>query len=150
MAQQLAMSAGTDAAVDTTEADLDEAIRDLTGGAGPDTVFDAVGGDKRYVQRGIEVVLRGGRVGVVGVFPEQRVDRTRNYLRKEVDLVACFSCATWGGVSEFGLALDGLASGELVDTPCITQRFLLKEIDVAFAAAEHHHGQDAIKISIVY
>ncbi len=150
LARELALEMGIDAVIDSTGDDLGERVDELTGGRGPDIVFDAVGGDQRYVQRGIDLVRRGGKIGVIGVFPEQRVDLTRDYLRKEIDLIACFSYATWNGVPEFQIALDGLASGRLSGRQYITERFPLDEIGHAFEVAEHLSGRDAIKVSIVY
>lgn len=150
LARELALEMGIDAAIDTTADDLGARMEELTGGRGPDIVFDAVGGSQRYVQRGIDLVRRGGKIGVIGVFPEQRVDLTRDYLRKEVDLIACFSYATWDGATEFQIALDGLAAGRLSGHQYITERFPLDEIAHAFEVAEHLSGRDAIKVSIVH
>ncbi|MFN8593415.1 MAG: alcohol dehydrogenase catalytic domain-containing protein [Thermomicrobiales bacterium] len=150
LARDLARSVGIDLAIDSTAPDLGERLLDATGGIGPDIAFDAVGGAQSYVQRGIELVRRGGKVGVLGVFPFQPVTLTPDYLIKEVDIVSCFSYANWGARSEFEIALDGLAAGVFAGKHYISRRFPLEEITAAFAAAEHRDGSDAIKVSIVY
>ncbi|MFN8661600.1 MAG: hypothetical protein U0075_06890 [Thermomicrobiales bacterium] len=55
-----------------------------------------------------------------------------------------------GGVPEFQIALDGLAAGKFAGRGYISERFPLDEIGAAFEAAEHKHGRDAIKVSIVH
>jgi L-iditol 2-dehydrogenase len=150
LARELALASGIDVAIDSTREDVAEHMRALTDGRGPDVAFDAVGGHQRYVQQGIDTVRRGGKVGVLGVFPRQPVELTADYLIKEVDLVACFSYARWGAVSEFQIALDGLASGAFNGRQYISRRFPLDEIAQAFEVAEHKNGQDAIKVSIVF
>jgi L-iditol 2-dehydrogenase len=149
-ARQLAQETGIDVTIDSSREDIDARVREITEGIGVDVAFDAVGGTKRYVQRAIDQVAPGGKVGVMAVFPEQRVDLGRSYIRKEIDLIACFSYAMWGNDSEFQLAIDGLANGTLYGSPYITHRFALDEISHAFDVAAHKDGQDAIKVSIVY
>jgi 2-desacetyl-2-hydroxyethyl bacteriochlorophyllide A dehydrogenase len=150
MARDLALSTGIDIAIDSTQEDVAERLLEATHGLGPDVAFDAVGGNPRYVQKGIDIVRRGGKVGVLGGFPAQRVELGGDYLIKEVDLLACFSYARWGAVSEFQIALDGLAEGKFHGRQYISQRFPLDEIARAFEVAEHKDGQDAIKVSIVF
>lgn len=150
LGREFAISTGIDVAIDSTQEDVGARMRELTNGRGPDVVFDAVGGHQNYVQKGIDIVRRGGKIGVLGVFPEQPVTLTPAYLINEIAIVACFSYAKWGGVPEFQIALDGLASGKFAGRGYITQRFPLDEIAHAFEVAEHKHGQDAIKVSIVH
>jgi 2-desacetyl-2-hydroxyethyl bacteriochlorophyllide A dehydrogenase len=150
LAREVAQDAGIDLAIDSSQEDVAALVREATGGRGPDVAFDAVGGQQRYVQQGIDVVRRGGKVGVLGVFPQQRVTLTPEYLIKEVDVVSSFSYARWGPVSEFQIALDGLAAGKFFGRQYISRRFPLDDIQTAFAAAEHRDGHDAIKVSIVF
>jgi 2-desacetyl-2-hydroxyethyl bacteriochlorophyllide A dehydrogenase len=150
LGREFALATGADVAIDSTREDVGARLRELTNGRGPDVVFDAVGGHQRYVQRAMEIVRRGGKIGVLGVFPEQPVTLTPAYLINELAIVACFSYAKWDGVPEFQIALDGLASGKLAGRGYITDRFPLDEIAHAFTVAEHIHGRDAIKVSIVH
>ncbi len=150
LARDLALSSGIDIAIDSTREDVAGRLLEATHGLGPDVAFDAVGGGQRYAQKGIELVRRGGKVGVLGGFPAQRTDLGGDYLIKEVALVACFSYARWGAVSEFQIALDGLADGKFNGRQYISRRFPLDEIAQAFEVAQHKDGQDAIKVSIVF
>jgi 2-desacetyl-2-hydroxyethyl bacteriochlorophyllide A dehydrogenase len=150
LARDLAASSGIDLAIDTSREDVGERLREVTHGLGPDVAFDAVGGARRYVQQGIDVVRRGGKVGVLGGFPPQPVELGGDFLIKEVPIVPCYSYGRWGALSEFQIALDGLASGEFQGRQYISRRFPLEEISHAFEVAQHKDGQDAIKVSIVY
>ena len=150
LGREFALATGTDVAIDSIREDVGARLRELTNSRGPDVVFDAVGGHQRYVQRAMEIVRRGGKIGVLGVFPEQPVTLTPAYLINELAIVACFSYAKWDGVPEFQVALDGLAAGKLAGRGYITDRFPLDEIAHAFTVAEHINGRDAIKVSIVH
>lgn len=150
LAREFALATGADVAIDSTREDVGARMRELTNGRGPDVVFDAVGGHQHYVQQGIDIVRRGGKIGVLGVFPEQPVTLTPAFLINELSIVSCFSYAKWGGVPEFQIALDGLASGKFAGADYITHRFPLDEIAHAFTVAEHKNGRDAIKVSIVH
>jgi NADPH:quinone reductase len=55
---------GADAVVDYSDPDWAEQVREATGGAGPDVVFDGVGGE--IGQAAFEVVAYGGRFSVHG------------------------------------------------------------------------------------
>ncbi|MCC7022865.1 MAG: alcohol dehydrogenase catalytic domain-containing protein [Thermomicrobiales bacterium] len=150
LARDLATSSGIDLAIDTTREDVGERLREATHGLGPDVAFDAVGGGRHYVQQGIDIVRRGGKVGVLGGFPPQPVELGGDFLIKEVAIVPCYSYGRWGALSEFQIALDGLAAGEFQGRQYISRRFPLEEISRAFEVAQHKDGQDAIKVSIVF
>lgn len=55
---------GADATIDYTEADLREAIKELTGGRGVDVVYDPVGGD--FTEAALRSTAWNGRLAVVG------------------------------------------------------------------------------------
>lgn len=150
LARDFALETGIDVVIDSTREDVGARMRELTHGRGPDVVFDAVGGAQNYVQKAIDIARRGGKIGVLGVFPEQPVTLTPPYLINELSIVACFSYAKWGGVPEFQIALDGLATGKLAGRGYISQTFPLDDIAHAFEVAEHKHGHDAIKVSVVH
>lgn len=150
LGREFALETGIDVAIDTSREDVNARMRELTNGRGPDVVFDAVGGSQQYVQQGLEIARRGGKIGVLGVFPQQPVMLTPGFLINELSIVSCFSYAKWGGVPEFQIALEGLASGAFAGRGFISERFPLDDIATAFETAEHKHGKDAIKVSIVH
>ena len=55
---------GADAGVNYADADLKEALRRVTGGAGPDVIYDPVGG--RATEAALRAIAWGGRFLVVG------------------------------------------------------------------------------------
>ncbi|MBH0237303.1 NADPH:quinone oxidoreductase family protein [Methylobrevis albus] len=59
-----ARAAGADETIDTTDGDLKQRLKDLTGGAGVDVVYDAVGGD--LTEPAVRATGWGGRYLVVG------------------------------------------------------------------------------------
>lgn len=150
LAHEIARAGGIDVTIDSASEDTGERVKEITNGRGVDVAFDAVGGTRHYVQQGITMVRRGGKVGVLGVFPQQPVRLDLEFLAKEADIIPCFSYGKWGGVAEFQIALDGLASGKFFGRQYISRRFPLDEIAHAFQVAEHVDGQDAVKVSIVF
>lgn len=55
---------GADLLLDYAQADLKAGLRDLTGGAGPDVVYDCVGGD--HAEAALRAMAWGGRFLVIG------------------------------------------------------------------------------------
>ena len=139
---------GCDAVINSTEADVVAAVRDLTGGQGADVVFEAVGGRAPTFAAALDVVARGGRVGVIGMFSDVQTLDPRPLMRKELNLHWIWSYGLWCGVPEFQIALDMLVSGKIDTAPLITHRFPLDRIADAFAAADDKRASGAIKVLI--
>ena len=72
------------------------ALRDLTGGLGPDIVFEAAG-HPAAVPDAIRLVRRGGRVGVLGLGHVPSTFNTAELVYKEVELIGsrAYTPATW-------------------------------------------------------
>lgn len=68
----LAERLGADFTIDPTNQGLAEALKDLTGGVGPDVVIEAVGSVRTY-ESAIEVVRRGGKVLAYGAAAQDAV-----------------------------------------------------------------------------
>ena len=100
--------------------------------------------------RGSRLSGAAARSGCSAGFRRSQSSLGGDFLIKEVDVVASFSYARWGALSEFQIALDGLAAGTFHGRQYISQRFPLDEIARAFEVAQHKDGQDAIKVSIVF
>jgi len=141
------------ATVDSSQADLVEAVRARTGGRGAEVVYETVGGQAPTLGQAIEVAARGGRVGVVGMFgAPQRVDAGL-CMRKELSLHWVWSYGRWEGVPEFQIALDmlstGVDGGGVDAGPLITHRYPLAEIGAAFAAANDKRRSGATKVLVI-
>jgi L-iditol 2-dehydrogenase len=147
-ARQVARETGIDVGIDTAAEDLAGRVGQLTGGRGMDVVFEAVGGNQPTVQKALPLTRPGGKIGIIGAFTAPQALDLMELLRKEIDLVSCWSYAKWDGTPEFQLSLEGLAAGKLFGEPYITHRFALDEIGPAFHAAENKAASDAVKVSI--
>jgi threonine dehydrogenase-like Zn-dependent dehydrogenase len=98
-----------------------EALR-LTGGRGFDKVVECVGGfQEKTVQMAVDLVKRGGKITVVGTFPENRATIPIAYLKdREIDIN--FSR---GNFQAFGPCLELVASGAVDPERYISHRFAL-------------------------
>jgi threonine dehydrogenase-like Zn-dependent dehydrogenase len=145
----LARELGCDATVDSSQVDLVEAVRALTGGRGAEVVYETVGGQAPTLGQAFEVAARGGRVGVVGMFGAPQTIDSGLCMRKELSLHWVWSYGRWEGVPEFQIALDMMAQGALDAAPLITHRYPLAEIGAAFAAADDKRGSGAVKVLVI-
>lgn len=146
---RVARQLGCDATVNAAEEDVPAAVRALTGGAGAEVVFEAVGGQAETLAQAIEVAGRGGRIGVVGAFTGTQSLDPGLGMRKELSLHWVWSYGLWDGVPEFQIALDLLAGGRIDAAPLITHRFPLDQIAAAFAAADDKRTSGAIKVLVI-
>lgn len=145
---EVARRLGCDATINASQADVAQAVRDLTSGEGAAVVFEAVGGRADTFAQAVEAVSRGGRVGIIGSFVEPQTLDPRTCMRKEASLCWVWSYGTWEGVPEYRIALDMLANGRVEAAPLITHRFPLASIGEAFAAADDKRASGAIKVLI--
>jgi 2-desacetyl-2-hydroxyethyl bacteriochlorophyllide A dehydrogenase len=148
---EIAREAGAaDTGIANEERDPVEAVLELTNGEGADVVFETVGGEAPTISQAVRMARRGGIVCIMGIFasPTQELAVMEGY-RKELHITWSNSYSTWGGVSEYEIALDLLASGRVRAEPLITHRFPLDQIAEAFAAAADKRGSGAIKVLVV-
>jgi 2-desacetyl-2-hydroxyethyl bacteriochlorophyllide A dehydrogenase len=118
----------------------------LTDGQGAAAVFETVGGSGATLAEAAGMVARGGRIGVLGVFPQTPSVDVTALLRREVDLIFCWSYAAWEGTPEYATALDLMAAGQIDAGPIITHRFPLDDGPAAFTAADDKAASGAIKV----
>lgn len=126
---------GADAAVDYSEPDWTGRVLEATGGAGPDVVFDGVGG--RIGRAAFEVTARGGRFSVHGassgevtlIAPAEARDRG-------VDVIGIEQLVDFGpNVTRWAEQMMSQAAAGLV-RPLIGQTFPLERAADAHAAIE--------------
>jgi L-iditol 2-dehydrogenase len=96
----------------------------------------------------LRMVKRGGRLGYLGFFSEPQAVDTRRLLTSEIAIIPVFSYARWRTGTEYGIALHGVAQGELIADAMVTHRFPLEEIDDAFRAAADKDSSRAVKVII--
>jgi threonine dehydrogenase-like Zn-dependent dehydrogenase len=118
----MARSLGIAHALDAREANLREQALALTGGHGFDKVVECVGGlQERTVTDAVSMVKRGGRITVVGTFPENRATIPIAYIKdREIDLH--FSRANF---KAFAPCLALIASGKIDPERYVSHRFPL-------------------------
>lgn len=140
---------GADLFINIREENLIDKIADFTDGDGVDVVFESVGGDTSTLADSIEIIKPGGIIGVLGLFTETPKFDPILFLRKEVNILSLFSYSTWGGVSEFQIALDLLAQGKITGKGMITHRLPLVQINDGFLAMENKKESGAIKVMLI-
>jgi len=118
----LARKLGIERALDPFALDVRAEALALTGGRGFDKVVECVGGfQDKTVQMAADLVKRGGRITVVGTFPENRVTIPIAYLKdREIDIN--FSR---GNFQAFAPCLDLVATGAVDPERYISHRFAL-------------------------
>jgi threonine dehydrogenase-like Zn-dependent dehydrogenase len=118
----LARKLGVERALDPSVLDVRAEALALTGGRGFDKVVECVGGfQDKTVQMAADLVKRGGRITVVGTFPENRVTIPIAYLKdREIDIN--FSR---GNFQAFAPCLDLVATGAVDPERYISHRFAL-------------------------
>jgi len=84
----MARRLGIERVLDPAKIDVRAAALALTGGRGFDKVVECVGGfQERTVQMAVEMVKRGGRITIVGTFPENRATIPIAYIKdREIDI----------------------------------------------------------------
>ena len=107
------------ATVDVGETNPEMALARMTEGRGADVVIDAVGATDAY-ETALEVVRRGGRVVIVGVYSSQRVE-----LQLGVAWVRGISLVFSGETpihALWGATMERVATGALDPTPLVSHR----------------------------
>ncbi|WP_438870697.1 zinc-binding dehydrogenase [Paractinoplanes ovalisporus] len=126
---------GADAVVDYSEPDWTDRVLDATGGAGPDVVFDGVGGE--IGRAAFEATARGGRFSVHGAASGEvtAVDPARASM-KDVTVIGIEQLFDFGPqVAQWAQRMMELAA-EGVVRPFIGQTFPLERAAEAHAAIE--------------
>jgi len=140
-----AMKVGADYVINPRREDPARKIRELTGGAGADIVFEAVGhavqipGQKPPLAQCAEVMRCGGRIVVLGQGPEEIPVFWKHFVWKEGSIIA--SRVTLG---EFPRALDFMARKLYHPEVFISEAFDLKDAAQAFNLAAKPEA-DALK-----
>jgi alcohol dehydrogenase len=122
--------------VDVTARNPKTAVDEATGGRGADVAIDAVGHPDAFLSA-IDVVRRGGRVTVVGVYAGERVDLQLGvWWARALDI-------RFGGICPvhawWERSTTELRAGRLDPTPLVSHRLALEDAPEGFAlfAARH-------------
>jgi alcohol dehydrogenase len=119
--------------IDVTARNAKTAVDEVTGGRGADVAIDAVGHPDAF-SSAVDVVRRGGRVTVVGVYTGERVDMQLGvWWARALDIRLGGICpvhAWWDR------ALDELRAGRLDPSPLVSHRLSLEDAAEGFALFE--------------
>jgi threonine dehydrogenase-like Zn-dependent dehydrogenase len=129
----LARRLGIPHAWSVNDGDLRDQALAATGGRGFDRVIECVGGfQERTVADAVRMVKRGGRITVVGTFPENKATIPIAYLKdREIDLN--FSR---GNFRAFAPCLELIGSGKVNPDLYISHRFPLSQAEEALKLLE--------------
>ena len=112
--------------VDFTEGDPVQAVRDATGGFGPDVALEC-SGTPEAVGQCVEMVRKGGRVAVIGIpLRDARLPMPRTVL-DEIDVVGVRAAA-----GEMPRAIELAANGRIRLAELITHRYSLEDFPEAY------------------
>jgi L-gulonate 5-dehydrogenase len=130
----VAAKAGATTVVDTSDADLPDAVAAFTGGAGPAVVVEATG-VPALVRLAVDVVAHSGTVVAVGISTAEVGLTVSDLSRKELNLLGSRNSA-----GEFPAAVDLVARRADVVAGWVTHTFGLHEVPeaIAFARANPH------------
>jgi threonine 3-dehydrogenase len=134
---ELARNMGADLALDARDPDTVRRIVDATGGDGVDVILEMSGSGEALGQA-LEFVTRGGRISLLGIFPEPvAVDLSDLVIQKGVRVYGIYGRRiydTW----ERTQAL--LRSGRFDPSPILTHRFDLADWERGFELIASRHA----------
>lgn len=107
--------------IDVDEIDPVVAVRETTGGRGPDAVVDAAGAG-RTVRQALEMVRRGGTISIIGIPLEEVQLPVQRLVLDEIDVHGVRASA-----GEMAQVIPLVSSGAVRLDPLITHRFPLDE-----------------------
>jgi S-(hydroxymethyl)glutathione dehydrogenase/alcohol dehydrogenase len=129
---EVARQAGATDVVNATTVDVAARVRELTGGAGVDVAFEALGLPQTFVQA-FDCIRDGGRMVPVGIAPGKTtapIEITR-LVRRELRIIGSYGARTRSDMPEIiRLAERGILRPEQM----VTRRFALRDADAAYEA----------------
>jgi (R,R)-butanediol dehydrogenase/meso-butanediol dehydrogenase/diacetyl reductase len=119
----IAEQLGADAVINTSKTDPAEALKELTGGVGPDVVIDAAGA-RDTPELSVKWVRRGGRVVLVAIYTHKPEFDFNNIVSTEVEVI--------GSLAYQQRDVEGvvrmLARGDIKTLPLISDKISLDEV----------------------
>lgn len=133
---QLAKESGADVVVDADQEDIVSVVRELRSERLADVVFECAGSPTTF-QQSIEMVHKGGKVALVGIYEQPITWNPSIVVGRDVTLIGCLG-------EDFPGTVDLLQTGKAKTKPLITHEFPLDRAKEAFETALE--AQDAIKV----
>jgi len=133
----LARTMGADLALDATAPDTVERIHEATGGDGVEVILE-MSGAAPALDQALEIVTRGGRISLLGIFSEPvAVDLSDRVIQQGIRMYGIYGRRmydTWERTQSL------LRSGALDVSPILTHRFDLADWEQGFALIESRHA----------
>ena len=122
---EAALNVGADLVLDPTSEDIVAKLEDLTGGIGPDLVFDCAGA-KNTLDQAMNIVRRDGQVMLVAVAWEETPLLPVDWMSREVSIQS-----TWGARHEdWQIALELFRTGKVTVGPMLTDSSFIAIDDI--------------------
>ena len=122
-----ARAMGADAALDSTQVDVTEAIGELTKGLGADCVIDVVGNEETMTY-GVDSLRHGGRLVIVGYTPEHYALSGRQLAQNELEIIG----SRCGRLQDLIDTVQLVAAGKIQSI--VTDQYPLTEANQALAS----------------
>jgi L-iditol 2-dehydrogenase len=135
---------GADCVIDISREDLNNAVSELTGGAGADVVIVATAA-RAALESSLQVAGVGGRINFFAGLPKEQsiIDIDANIVHyKELVVTGSTGCST----SDCRRAAELVASGEVDLRPLISAQFALRNIAAALTEAQ---GSNTMKVILL-
>jgi len=123
----IAAEAGASHTINSAEADLHEALAEITDGRGPDVVIEAVGLPETF-RAAVEEVVFTGRVVYIGYAKAPVEYETRLFVQKELDIMGSRNC-----LGDFGQVIEVLEAGRFPVDKVVTKIVPLEQAGEALA-----------------
>ncbi|MHB1416806.1 MAG: zinc-dependent alcohol dehydrogenase [Chloroflexota bacterium] len=125
--REMALRLGADIALDPAETDVVAEVVNLTGGLGPNVVFECAGA-KPTLQQALTMVRQRGTVVLVALSLNPVVVEPLDWVGREV----CLQCSYAADATDWQVSLAALANGTVQGQPLISRVMKLDEIQTAF------------------
>ena len=136
---QLAKDSGANVVVDAAREDIVPIVSEATSGKRADVVFECAGSSDTF-QQAIQIVHRGGKVDLVGLYQKPITWNPSYIVSNDITLIGC------GLRWDLPGAVDLLQSGKVDTKPLITHEFPLEKTKEAFDT--QLEAEDAIKVLV--
>ncbi len=142
---ELAKKMGADHVINPKETNLYEYVMDITGGKGVDVMLEMSGNEHGF-KDGIKTLRAGGRLSMLGLFPEEfKFDFNDYFIMKNLRIYAILGRHIY---STWFRTINLLASGQVNLDPIITKITTLDDYQNAFEELKKgEHAKVVFKIS---
>jgi (R,R)-butanediol dehydrogenase/meso-butanediol dehydrogenase/diacetyl reductase len=122
---------GVDEAIDAKKVDVVQRINALTGGLGPDVVFECAGKPETMKQM-LNMLPRYGKGVIVAVYEKPFMIDPNRIMMKNLDIAGILPTRGEGRQDQFNMALTLIRTGKVKIDPIITATYSLNKINEAF------------------